>query len=205
MPHPWAVLESSFEVWLLDGRLYLSRWSGRKGNDQGSPSGHFHGRIPCDVEGTKPHRREGKSGERQQSNPSALIRLLQFRLQWSRTSFMEDSFPRTGVRGWCGGDSSAYTCCALYFCWCYISSTSDHRALDPGAGTSAFWGQPTSEGRSAGWVQGQGEGTCRGENHCPRATVKSSFWRDSSENLSIHNSRLASQKTKTKDTVHPCW
>ena len=144
MPHPWAVLESSFEVWLLDGRLYLSRWSGRKGNDQGSPSGHFHGRIPCDVEGTKPHRREGKSGERQQSNPSALIRLLQFRLQWSRTSFVEDSFPRTGVRGWCGGDSSAYTCCALYFCWCYISSTSDHRALDPGAGTSAFWGEKTT-------------------------------------------------------------
>ena len=115
MPHPWAVLESSFEVWLLDGRLYLSRWSGRKGNDQGSPSGHFHGRIPRDVEGTKPHRREGKSGERQQLTPSALIRLLQFRLQWPRTSFVEDSFPRTGVTGWCGSDSSTlHLLCTLF-------------------------------------------------------------------------------------------
>ena len=205
MPHPWAVLESSFEVWLLDGRLYLSRWSGRKGNDQGSPSGHFHGRIPRDVEGTKPHRREGKSGERQQSNPSALIRLLQFRLQWPRTSFVEDSFPRTGVTGWWGGDSSTlHLLCTLFLLVLHQLHV----------GTLSFGSQrwdlcilrSASEwGKERRLGAGQGEETCRGENHYPRATVKSSFWRDSSENLSIHNSRLASQKTKTKDTVHPCW
>ena len=45
---------------------------------------------------------------------------------------MEDSFSRDqGVGfGWFGADSSMLMYCVLYF-YCYISSTSDHQALDP--------------------------------------------------------------------------
>ena len=36
-----------------------------------------------------------------------------------------------GVEGWFQDDSSTLHLCALYFYYCYISSTSDHQALDP--------------------------------------------------------------------------
>ena len=54
----------------------------------------------------------------------------------SGTSFVEDSFPTD----WHGGNGfrmiqAHYFYCALYFCYYYISSISDHQALD-----SRHWG-----------------------------------------------------------------
>ena len=48
---------------------------------------------------------------------------------------MEDGFSKD--RGWGGGFGmiqARYIYCALYFCYYYISPTSDHQALDPGGG-----------------------------------------------------------------------
>ena len=46
------------------------------------------------------------------------------------TSFVEDNFSMDwGSRGWFGDDSSIY--CTVYFHYYFISSTSDHQALDP--------------------------------------------------------------------------
>ena len=49
---------------------------------------------------------------------------------------MEDNFPMD----WGGGEDGFrmiqvnYISCALYFCYYYISTTSDHQASDPGVG-----------------------------------------------------------------------
>ena len=48
------------------------------------------------------------------------------------TSFMEDAFSmEQGERDGFGMTQAHYICCALYFYYCYISSASDHQALDP--------------------------------------------------------------------------
>ena len=106
----WNLQGQIFEVWLLDERLYLSRWSWRKGNDQGWPSGHLHGRIPCDVEMTKPYRREGKSVQRKTTikpfcpGKVTAVSTAGPNLFSPRTSFMEDNASKDQrervVQGW---------------------------------------------------------------------------------------------------------
>ena len=48
------------------------------------------------------------------------------------TGFVEDNFFHGLGWGWFGDDSSAFIYCAFYFYYCYISSSSDHQALDVG-------------------------------------------------------------------------
>ena len=88
------------------------------------------------------------------------------------TSFMESNFSMNqGMGGGLGMIQAHYIYCAFYFCWHYISSTSDHQALDPRGGdlcilrSANVWGQECRLG-----VGARGEETCRGENHCPKAT-----------------------------------
>ena len=45
---------------------------------------------------------------------------------------MEDSFSRDRGEDGFGMIQGYYTYCAVYFCYYYISSISDHQALDPG-------------------------------------------------------------------------
>ena len=48
------------------------------------------------------------------------------------TDFVEEFFPQTQGVGGFGMVQACYSYCALYYY--YISSTSDHQALDPGVG-----------------------------------------------------------------------
>jgi len=51
----------------------------------------------------------------------------------TRDQFVEDDFSmHWGSGGGFGMIQAHYIYCALYFCYYYISSTSDHQALDPG-------------------------------------------------------------------------
>ena len=51
------------------------------------------------------------------------------------THFVEDNFPQTGgAEDGLGMIQVHYIYCELYFCYYYISSTSDHEELDPGGG-----------------------------------------------------------------------
>ena len=49
------------------------------------------------------------------------------------TGFVEDYISTKWDQRWFQDDSSHYIYCAFYFYCYYISSISDHQALDPGA------------------------------------------------------------------------
>ena len=51
-----------------------------------------------------------------------------------RTGFMEDNVSTDREAGGFRMIQVHYICCALYFCYYYIRSTSDHQALDPRGG-----------------------------------------------------------------------
>ena len=59
------------------------------------------------------------------------------------TSFVEDNSMDWGKGGWFGMIQAHYVYCILHFCYYYISSISDHQALDPGG-----WG-PLSSSRAS--------------------------------------------------------
>ena len=69
------------------------------------------------------------------------------------TGFVEDNFFHGLGWGWFGDDSSAFIYCAFYFYYCYISSSSDHQALD--VGTPIFdngWHTRSSDRMKLLWV-----------------------------------------------------
>ena len=49
---------------------------------------------------------------------------------WQQEPVLWKIFPRTGVGGWFWIIQGHYIYCALYFYYYYLSSTSDHQALD---------------------------------------------------------------------------
>ena len=66
---------------------------------------------------------------------------------------MEDNFSIDwrGTREageWLQDDSRTLHLLSLYFHYCYISSTSDHQALDPRGGTTVIFGRTTDDTRS---------------------------------------------------------